>query len=77
MHSEDLQVGKRVKIAIRDPKDWTREAVNNMNGKLGTITKVERIYCALVEFDEPAKPFYANGSEHKSFWFASYDLVEE
>ena len=74
MYRQNLQPGLPVRVSIQDHWCWNKGAVESLNNKEGTVVLVNVAGKALVEFKKPAPKFYANGLEHKRFWFESYNL---
>ena len=78
----------RVHIQIADTSRFARGAAECLDGKTGTVTEVmehsvngkwngiERGPAVLVEFDEPARPWWTNQTPCAAFWFRPEDLTK-
>lgn len=74
-----FHTGMRVRIEIANPDEWSRRAVDAMNGQLGTIDEVSTrdqplSGNILVRFDREIKGWHAHQCEISRHWFETYDL---
>lgn len=68
-----MKIGDKVKIKIHDPHKWTKNAVNTLNGEIGTIEGISKgIY--VVRFDPPLCPLWTYGSHINYYHFSIKDI---
>lgn len=71
----------RVVVEIKHPEQYARDCAASLNGKRGTVERTRVDYVdglmALVNFDTPAKTWWANQSPAIGFWFPVTDLRSE
>lgn len=82
------KVGDRVRVKIRDPKDYAHGVAERLEGQLGEVIEVKAISmngdplqaapwygpAALIRYDRPVAPAWRGGSEQRAAWFPPGDL---
>jgi len=78
---ETIEKGKRVRVSIKRPETYTRDAARVLDGLRGTVAghseNPGNAGKHLVEFDEPAAPIHSSGRPVIGFWFDVDELTVE
>jgi hypothetical protein len=75
-----IKVGDRVRVAIKDKRNWATGAAEILNGTPGIVSK-EKTHVfpfsatsLLVQFDAPARTWWAHQTPPKAWWFDPSEL---